>query len=103
MSGNTHQPVKKLFKETPPDAEFHDRFDMRKAWLGVKRHAFLILFCTGLFVALSAVGTFYLWRTYETEVVLLYGDESKAKIGETYTVNRLSLPTVMEMMKRMRS
>jgi Mrp family chromosome partitioning ATPase/capsular polysaccharide biosynthesis protein len=75
--------------------------DTHKVFRGLRRHVLLILIMTALGVGGVLGITYFLNKTYTAQSYVLYQEESgsnKTLMGN-YTLNKLSLPTMMEMMR----
>lgn len=79
----------------------HSVTDTHKIFRGIRRHILLILIAAAFGAAGVLAITFFLNKTYTAQSYVLYQEEggsTKTLMGN-YTLNKLSLPTMMEMMK----
>lgn len=89
----------KLFREVNAEA-FIDRYDTKKLVLGAQRHVFTILLSVIIWTILGGMLTNMLMNTYKADAVVIYQEEDKPQtLPGGYTLTRLSIATVLDMIK----
>jgi len=88
-----------IIRDSSDSEELGGRIDFRKGLLGIRRHVWMILACGVLFAGLSVVGEHFLSHSYTAEAYLLYKNEKAKALTSSYTLNRFSLPTLIQMMR----
>lgn len=73
--------------------------DLRKIWRGVRRKLWFVVACTVVATLVGIVSAQVISSSHQAEVLLLYRkDKAKTTLGG-YSINRLSLPTIIQMIK----
>lgn len=94
---NKHSSVP-IFKKIDSE-DFHDQYDLRKLFLGLQRHIFLIAFCILSFGLFATYVSYRYQTTYQAEAVVLYQEENDVskELDGGLSLTNLSLPTAMDM------
>ncbi len=77
-----------------------DRFDRHKLVNGIPRHILLILSCIALCFAATLYMTYNYLTTYQAEAVVIFQEDRDAKpLFGNYTLSKVTLPTVLDIIK----
>ncbi len=85
-----------LFNQTEGE-ELAQRYDIRKLYLGIQRHLFIITFLTLLSVGLGSYATWYNLTHYRAEAVVLFQEDLPKTLPGGITLNNLSVATALDL------